>query len=111
MGRAAATGRGRIGAVMESQVNPKYCPHCGAIAQWYGIATIHRHFSCSKCGADCSDLLDPPEEYEVFLDGDQWCAVRPDFINLQESPSGFGDTKDKAIAALIADERRQAAEV
>lgn len=35
-----------------------------------------------------------------FMDGDAWCGVHPDFQNLQESPAGFGSTKDEAIAAL-----------
>ena len=36
----------------------------------------------------------------TFKDGNAWCAVRPDFINLQESDAGFGDTREEAIAAL-----------
>ncbi len=32
----------------------------------------------------------------VFMDGDQYCAVMPDFINLQESPAGFGSTVEEA---------------
>lgn len=36
----------------------------------------------------------------VFLDGNQYCAVRPDFVNLQESPAGFGTTKEQAKVAL-----------
>lgn len=36
----------------------------------------------------------------VFKDGSAWCAVRPDFINLQESDAGFGDTPEAARAAL-----------
>lgn len=36
----------------------------------------------------------------VFMDGNAWCAVHPDFINLQESPAGFGDTPEEARAAL-----------
>lgn len=38
----------------------------------------------------------------VCMDGDQFCATRPNFINLQESPAGFGDTKEKAIKDLEA---------
>ena len=38
----------------------------------------------------------------VFKDGDQYCAVMPDFTNLQESPAGFGDTPEEARAALAA---------
>ena len=33
-------------------------------------------------------------------DGSAWCATRSDFINLQESPAGFGDTALEAMAAL-----------
>ena len=36
----------------------------------------------------------------VFLDGNQWCAVWPDFINIQESPCGFGETPEAARKAL-----------
>lgn len=36
------------------------------------------------------------EKSRVFKDGNQWCAVMPDFIDLQESPAGFGDTPEKA---------------
>lgn len=36
----------------------------------------------------------------VFMDGNAWAAVRHDFINLQESPAGFGDSPEAARAAL-----------
>lgn len=36
----------------------------------------------------------------VFRDGNAWCAVHPDFINLQESAAAFGDTPNEAAAAL-----------
>ena len=36
----------------------------------------------------------------VFMDGNAYCAVLPDFINLQESPCGFGDTPAQARAEL-----------
>ena len=38
--------------------------------------------------------------YNVFMDGDSICATKKDFINLQESPAGFGDTEAEAIAEL-----------
>lgn len=28
----------------------------------------------------------------TFLDGEQWCCTDWNFVNLQESPAGFGDT-------------------
>lgn len=42
----------------------------------------------------------PPPKPHVRLDGNKWCATNPDFINLQESPAGFGDTPEEAIADL-----------
>lgn len=36
----------------------------------------------------------------TFKDGSAWVAVKPDFTNLQESPAGFGDTVEEAIAQL-----------
>ena len=40
------------------------------------------------------------DSYRIFRDGDQWCAVTRDFINLQESEAGFGDTPEQALAVL-----------
>ena len=37
---------------------------------------------------------------KLFLDGGSWCAVREDFIDLQQSPAGFGDTCLEALAEL-----------
>jgi len=37
---------------------------------------------------------------ELKMDGNQWCATRKDFTNLQESPAGFGDTCLEAMADL-----------
>jgi hypothetical protein len=33
---------------------------------------------------------------KYFKDGDQWCCTGDDFIDLQESIAGFGETKVKA---------------
>lgn len=35
-----------------------------------------------------------------FRDGNKWCCVNGDFVNIQESPAGFGDTFDAALADL-----------
>ena len=42
-----------------------------------------------------------PDNVILKMDGNQWCATYDDFINLQESPAGFGDTQDEAILNLI----------
>ena len=36
----------------------------------------------------------------AFMDGNMWCAVKPDFINLQESDSWFAATREEAIAKV-----------
>ncbi len=36
----------------------------------------------------------------TFRDGNAWCAVKRDFINLQESDAGFGNTREEAIKQL-----------
>jgi hypothetical protein len=36
----------------------------------------------------------------VFKDGVMYCAVYKDFVNVQESPAGFGETPELAQAAL-----------
>ena len=35
-----------------------------------------------------------------FMDGNKWCCVFGDFVNLQESPAGFGDTFYEALEDL-----------
>lgn len=37
----------------------------------------------------------------LFEDGDQWCCVRGNFVDLQASLSGFGSTMQEAISNLI----------
>ena len=37
----------------------------------------------------------------VFVDGNKWCAVYQDFINLQESPAGFGNSVAEAVEDLM----------
>lgn len=37
----------------------------------------------------------------VYMNGDQWCAVMPDFVDLQASPAGFGGTPDEARQNLF----------
>lgn len=58
-----------------------------------------------KWGCDDGDA----ENYARFLgielqmDGNQWCATPPGFVNLQESSAGFGDTCLEAFASLADD--------
>jgi ribosomal protein S5 len=36
----------------------------------------------------------------LSLDGNRWCATKGSFVNLQESPAGFGITALEAMAEL-----------
>ena len=44
----------------------------------------------------------------TFMDGNSWCATYGDFINLKESPAGFGNTPEDATEALLRETLRQA---
>ena len=41
-----------------------------------------------------------------FKDGDQWCATYIDFMDLEVSPAGFGDSPTFALANLLAESDR-----
>ena len=46
------------------------------------------------------------KEYHIFMDGPYlWCAVNEQFINIQESPAGFGLTPEVALSELIMQEK------
>ena len=36
----------------------------------------------------------------LFQDGNMWCATYATFVNLQESPAGFGSTWEDAVTQL-----------
>ena len=38
--------------------------------------------------------------YRLYMDGNAWCAVPPHFQDLMQSPSGFGETMEDAVAEL-----------
>lgn len=56
----------------------------------------------SKWHCDDADAQTYADRVGVLLskDGDQWCATRENFVDLQESPAGFGDTALEAISVL-----------
>ena len=59
----------------------------------------------AKWGCDDDDALIYAERVGVrlFRDEDKWCATRADFVDLQESAAGFGNTKLEAMSALCKD--------
>lgn len=55
------------------------------------------------CGLACNHHGGPASDAIRFVrDGSMWCAFLPDFVNLQESIAGFGETQPKAEADLRA---------
>ena len=70
-------------------------------AQWY----IYR---CNVCGSGREEAgvwhytIEPTVRFS--MDGNMICATRPNFVNLQESPAGFGATPKEAKADLITNE-------
>lgn len=57
-------------------------------------------------GFCCPNHGGPAEDGIRFVrDGDQWCAFRPGFENLQESVAGFGITQPAAEADLVKQEK------
>ena len=49
---------------------------------------------------------DVAEGFHLLEDGGVWCAVGPEFVDLQQSPAGFGKTKRQAVEELLAVLRR-----
>lgn len=39
--------------------------------------------------------------YRIYKDGDAWCAVCDDFVNLQESEAGFGNSAVESLKNLL----------
>lgn len=54
-------------------------------------------------------VVNPGDDVVIFeRDGNQLCAHRKDFVNLQESLAGFGKTYDEAMNDLLRQEREDA---
>ena len=55
-------------------------------------------------------LATDQHSYSVFRDGAAWCATASGFVNLQESPAGFGESPVVALGELIVAEQAAEAE-
>ena len=44
--------------------------------------------------------------FHLLKDGDVWLAVGPEFVDLVQSPAGFGDTPEEAVRELRAQLRK-----
>lgn len=53
-----------------------------------------------NCNDEDADMFASVIGVDLEIDGNQWCAHRSDFVNLEESPAGFGESKLLAMADL-----------
>jgi hypothetical protein len=53
-----------------------------------------------------SDMSAIAHGFHLLKDGGVWLAVGPDFVDLQRSPAGFGNTRAEAVSELRAQLRR-----
>lgn len=74
-------------------------PHAPAITRWDGYVYREDGLYPGYVPALACPGHGGPKA-RAFMDGDSWCAVHPDFQNLQESAAGFGATREAAIEAL-----------
>jgi hypothetical protein len=81
------------------------CPACGSRTFDYGGGWRCLAMYCGRNASNPAPNVGPrpdwwEENIQVFKDGDAWCAVYDDFINLQESVAGFGNNPDDAVNNL-----------
>lgn len=53
-----------------------------------------------NCDDEDADMFASAIGVDLEIDGNQSCAHRSDFVNLEESPAGFGESKLLAMADL-----------
>jgi hypothetical protein len=81
------------------------CPLCGnpTFNHSTGWCCINPRCSNGITGPTSAVIVTPDwwnTDINVKKDGNAWCAFYDDFVNLQESPAGFGDTPQEAVNAL-----------
>lgn len=82
------------------------CPLCGSVTSTYGGGYSCHNDYCPKSASNFAvSAGDMPKWWNigvnVIKDGINWCATYENFVNLQESASGFGLTPDDAVRELI----------
>jgi len=78
------------------------CPACGTITFDYGGGWRCMAQHCFNNASNPVGNLGPSPAWwntgiQVMKDGTAWCAHDKDFINIQESHTGWGDTPQKAV--------------
>jgi hypothetical protein len=81
------------------------CPLCGRSTFDYGGGwRCNEPYCFNSANNSLPNLGEAPDWWNTNInikkDGNMWCAFYDDFINLQESPAGFGETPQKAVDEL-----------
>lgn len=81
------------------------CPDCGTACFDYGGGWRCMAMYCSRSVSNAApNVGSKPSWWNTNIlvekDGDSWCAHFDDFINLQESQAGFGNTPNEAVLSL-----------
>ena len=81
------------------------CPNCGSPTSTYGGGWTCHSTHCPSSADNFACSAGPTPEWwgtqiNVFKDGNAWCATEDNFINLQESAAGFGDSPRAAFENL-----------
>ena len=81
------------------------CPQCGSMIINYGgdWACAGMHCQYAPHNIVCNNGSEPEwwhDGTKVYMDGNMWCAVGPEFEDLQVSPAGFGKTPELAVIEL-----------
>lgn len=81
------------------------CPRCGSVTSSYGGGMNCHNDYCQNSANVFAHRADSFPDWwntdiQVFIDGDMWCAVNDDFVNIQESDCGFGKTPNLAVINL-----------
>jgi hypothetical protein len=74
------------------------CPKCGTSTRDYGGGWICNGLYCTAMSFHEPEWWNT--DIDIKLDGNCWCATYGDFIDLQESPAGFGCTPHHAVIDL-----------
>lgn len=88
----------KIGDILATQVGGN--ARNGHVIRQFVEAAVEEISSLQKSegGGGLKGLDAMPEDTLCFFrDGDRWCCVRKDFVNLQESNAGFGKTLGDAM--------------
>lgn len=77
---------------------------CSRLAAYFSFHADEPRHACLEHVGDTSDGTWVALETKVrlFPEGNQWAATFEDFVNLHESPAGFGSTPEEAVAGLMA---------